>query len=179
PHDVHTRHAVRRDGDSRAASALGGRPRRWAGRVLRDVARQLRATDRDPPRPQGEAPRELRAPPAPARAQVDRGSPGPERLTMASPLRPIAILTAAAVAIFAALAPHATAATACAPKVATVASVQGTVEVTRAGATDASPLVRDDVLCAGDTVRVGAKSRADVVQLDQTLLRLAANTAIT
>ena len=98
---------------------------------------------------------------------------------MASPLRPIAILTAAAVAIFAAPAPHATAATACAPKVATVASVQGTVEVTRAGATDASPLVRDDVLCAGDTVRVGAKSRADVVQLDQTLLRLAANTAIT
>src|SRR5258706_13911164 len=71
------------------------------------------------------------------------------------------------------------AAPACTPKIATVASVQGTVEVQRAGAGEWLTVARDDVLCAGDTVRVGVKSRADVVQLDETLLRLAANTSIT
>ncbi len=88
-------------------------------------------------------------------------------------------LTALGVMVVLAAAASAQAAPACTPKIATLASVQGTVEVQRAGAGEWLALARDDVLCAGDTVRVGVKSRADVVQLDETLLRLAANTSIT
>src|SRR5882724_1091186 len=168
---------VRRGASRRVCPACSSaRWRFWSAVRARRVSAP---TARDPSRSQGEAPRELRAPPFATRAKADRGSSGPERVSMRNPLRSAMMLTAIAVTVGVSPARYATAAATCEPKVATVASVQGTVEVTRAGTTDASPLARDDVLCVGDTIRVGPKSRADVVQLDQTLLRLAANTSIT
>jgi tetratricopeptide (TPR) repeat protein len=67
----------------------------------------------------------------------------------------------------------------CEPKVARIVSVQGTVEARRAGAAEWQAVVRNDTFCPGDAIRVQEKSRADVMQLDETLLRLAANTTIT
>jgi hypothetical protein len=71
------------------------------------------------------------------------------------------------------------AASTCEPKVARIVSVQGTVEAKRAGTEEWQAVARDDAFCAGDTIRVQPKSRADVMQRDETLLRLAANTTIT
>ena len=58
-------------------------------------------------------------------------------------------------------------------------SVQGTVEARRAGAAQWEPVKLNDTFCAGDAIRVGDKSRADVSLLNQSVLRLNANSAIT
>src|SRR5438093_2650685 len=58
-------------------------------------------------------------------------------------------------------------------------SVQGTVEARRAGATAWQPVRLNDTFAAGDTIRVGGRSRADLAMLDQSVLRLNANTELT
>jgi len=58
-------------------------------------------------------------------------------------------------------------------------SVQGTVEAQRAGAAQWQAVKLNDTFCAGDKIRVGDKSRADVSLLNQSVLRLNANSAIT
>ncbi len=63
--------------------------------------------------------------------------------------------------------------------IATVVSVQGTVEAQRAGGTEWQPVKLKDTLQAGDKIRVRDKSRADLAMLDQSVLRLNANTTIT
>lgn len=68
---------------------------------------------------------------------------------------------------------------ACDPAPAKVTSVQGTVDARFSGNADWRPLARNDLLCPGDSIRVGQRSRADISLLDQSVLRLNAGSAIT
>ena len=74
--------------------------------------------------------------------------------------------------------PYAAVAQTCEKPVATVVSVQGTVESQRVGDTQWQPAQLHDTYCPGDTLRVQARSRADVAMLNQSVLRLNANTTI-
>src|SRR5262245_2939634 len=76
------------------------------------------------------------------------------------------------------LSPYAALAQTCEKPVAKVVSVQGTVESQRVGATQWQPVQFNDTYCPGDTLRVQARSRADVAMLNQSVLRLNANTTI-
>src|SRR5262245_65705841 len=77
------------------------------------------------------------------------------------------------------LSPYATLAQTCEQPVAKVVSVQGTVESQRVGDTQWQPVQFNDTYCPGDTLRVQARSRADVAMLNQSVLRLNAHTTIT
>jgi uncharacterized protein YaiE (UPF0345 family) len=63
--------------------------------------------------------------------------------------------------------------------IARTVSVQGTVEVRRTGTVTWQPVRLNDTFSAGDTVRVGGQSRADLQLLDQSVLRLNADTELT
>src|SRR5262245_41067255 len=67
----------------------------------------------------------------------------------------------------------------CASPVAKLVSVQGTVEWRRAGETEWQAVSPNQAFCAGDAIRVLARSRADILEGAQTALRLNANTTIT
>jgi tetratricopeptide (TPR) repeat protein len=67
----------------------------------------------------------------------------------------------------------------CERPAATAVAVQGSVEAKRTGGAQWQPLHLNDRLCAGDEVRVGDRSRADVSLLGQSVLRINANSAIT
>jgi tetratricopeptide (TPR) repeat protein len=71
------------------------------------------------------------------------------------------------------------AATTCEPWVARIVSVQGNVEVSRAGQAQWQPAGLNDTYCAGDRIQVGERSRADVALINQPVLRLDQNTTIT
>src|SRR5574341_1273006 len=71
------------------------------------------------------------------------------------------------------------AATVCDPGVAKMVSVQGNVEVRRAGQTQSQPARLNENYCAGDRIQVGDKSRADIALVNQPVLRLDQNTIIT
>jgi len=71
------------------------------------------------------------------------------------------------------------AATTCDPPVAKMVSVQGNVEVRRAGQAQSQPARLNDTYCPGDRIQVGEKSRADVALVNQPVLRLDQNTVIT
>jgi tetratricopeptide (TPR) repeat protein len=73
---------------------------------------------------------------------------------------------------------QATAAPGCDPAPARATSVQGTVESTRAGQTAWQPVKLNDTFCPGDQIRVQSRSRADIALLNQSVLRLNANSAI-
>ena len=60
--------------------------------------------------------------------------------------------------------------------IAKVVSVQGTVEAQRVGSGAWQPVRLNETFAAGDSIRVGARSRADLAMLDQSVLRLNANT---
>jgi tetratricopeptide (TPR) repeat protein len=75
--------------------------------------------------------------------------------------------------------PYAAPAATCERPVAKAVSVQGTVESQRAGDTQWQPVQLNDTYCPGDTIRVQERSRADVALLNQSVLRLNANTTIT
>lgn len=66
----------------------------------------------------------------------------------------------------------------CEPPAATVVSVQGAVEAKRVGAAAWQPVVLEDRLCAGDSVRTGASSRADILLGDQSVLRVREQTVL-
>ena len=76
-------------------------------------------------------------------------------------------------------APAVAASSECEPPVATIVSVQGSVEVRRAGEIkwQAAPL--NDRVCAGDTIRVQGQSRAAIALVNETILRLDQNTTLT
>src|SRR5689334_2576556 len=59
------------------------------------------------------------------------------------------------------------AAAACDPWVARLVSVQGSVEVRRAGQTQWEPARLNGIYCAGDRIQVGEKGRADVALANQ------------
>jgi tetratricopeptide (TPR) repeat protein len=81
--------------------------------------------------------------------------------------------------LMALLYPYAALTQTCEKPVAKVVSVQGTVESQRVGATQWQPTQLNDTYCPGDTLRVQERSRADVAMLNQSVLRLNANTTIT
>jgi tetratricopeptide (TPR) repeat protein len=68
---------------------------------------------------------------------------------------------------------------ACDPAPARAVSVQGTVESKRAADSQWLPVKLNDTFCPGDSIRVQANSRADVAMLNQSVLRLNANSTIT
>ena len=63
--------------------------------------------------------------------------------------------------------------------IARAVSVQGAVEARRTGATAWQPVKLNDTYAPGDTIRVRERSRADLAMLDQSVLRLNANTELT
>ena len=67
----------------------------------------------------------------------------------------------------------------CEPWVAKLVSVQGNVQVRRAGETQWQPVRLDETYCAGDMIRVQEHSRAAVVLRNEINLRLDQNTTIT
>src|SRR6266542_5110674 len=74
--------------------------------------------------------------------------------------------------------PLSTAAAQCDPWVAKMVSVQGVVEVRRAGQTQWVPARLNDLYCGGDQVQVGERSRADLALINQPVVRLDQNTTI-
>ena len=66
----------------------------------------------------------------------------------------------------------------CEPAAARVVSVQGTVELQRAGAAVWMAATLDEALCLGDTIRVGRASRAALVLANDALLRLDQRTTL-
>ena len=63
-------------------------------------------------------------------------------------------------------------------QIARAVSVQGTVESQRTGQSAWTPVKVDDTYSAGDTIRVGPRSRADLALLDRSVLRLNENTTL-
>ncbi|HEX9787458.1 MAG TPA: FecR family protein, partial [Candidatus Binatia bacterium] len=74
--------------------------------------------------------------------------------------------------------PVSTAAAPCDPWVAKMVSVQGVVEVRRAGQTQWIAARLNDLYCGGDQVQVGERSRADLALINQPVVRLDQNTTI-
>src|SRR4030065_1190296 len=72
---------------------------------------------------------------------------------------------------------HAVAET-CQRPVAVAVSVQGEVKTKRGDAADWVQVRRKDAFCPGDTVRVMERSRADLLLINETTLRLDQNTEI-
>jgi hypothetical protein len=66
----------------------------------------------------------------------------------------------------------------CAPAIARLVSVQGTVELRRAGTDPWQPGRLDDPVCVGDTVRVAATSRAALAFVNDSVLSLDARTTL-
>ena len=66
----------------------------------------------------------------------------------------------------------------CKSPVAVAVSVQGEVNARRGNAADWEPVRRKDTFCPGDAVRVMAQSRADLLLINETTLRLDQNTEI-
>lgn len=77
------------------------------------------------------------------------------------------------------LCPNASTAKTCEQWIAKVVSVQGTVESRSVGETQWQPVKLNDTYCPGDVIRVLEKSRADLVLINQSVLRLKANSEIT
>jgi hypothetical protein len=96
--------------------------------------------------------------------------------------RAAALLLALAMALDAS--PHAAlaeeaSARACESPAAKLVSVQGTVEWRRAGETAWQAATPDQPFCPGDAIRVLPRSRADLLEGNQTALRLNGNTTLT
>ncbi len=77
------------------------------------------------------------------------------------------------------LSPHAFPADTPEQWVAKAVSVQGTVEARRVGETQWQPVKLNDTFRPGDTIRVQERSRADLQLLNQSVLRLNANSTLT
>jgi tetratricopeptide (TPR) repeat protein/predicted porin len=67
----------------------------------------------------------------------------------------------------------------CERTVARMVSVQGIVQVKRAGETQWQRVKLNETYCPGDVIQVGERSRADVALINQPVLRLDQNTVIT
>ena len=67
----------------------------------------------------------------------------------------------------------------CDPWIARIVSVQGRVEVYRAGQAQPQPARLNDTYCPGDQISVGERSRADVALLNEPIIRLDQNTTLT
>ena len=91
----------------------------------------------------------------------------------------LAVTAALALSAGSAFAQSTVATKACEPAPARAMSVQGTVEARRADEAQWQPVKLNDTFCPGDAIRVQDRSRADLALLNQSVLRLNANSAIT
>ena len=80
--------------------------------------------------------------------------------------------------VIALLSPHASFAVTCEKPIATVVSVQGSVEAQRVSETQWQQAKLNDTFCPGDKLRVNRRSRAEVA-LAKSILRLNSNTTLT
>ena len=71
------------------------------------------------------------------------------------------------------------AAPACSQAVATMVSLQGIVEIRRVSANSWEPARLNDAYCAGDRIKVGERSRADLAFARQPIIRLDQNSTLT
>src|SRR4051812_3083655 len=71
------------------------------------------------------------------------------------------------------------AAPACQPALATMVSLQGSVEVRRVSTNSWQPARLNDAYCAGDRIKVGERSRADLAFARQPIIRLDQNSILT
>ena len=94
-------------------------------------------------------------------------------------LRLLAVVAAAVLPVGGVLAQGASSGKPCEPAPAKAVSVQGTVESKGPADAQWQPVKLNDTFCPGDSIRVQAKSRADITLLDQSVLRLNANSTIT
>ncbi len=67
---------------------------------------------------------------------------------------------------------------ACDPWISKIVSIQGSVEVKRNNGTRWQPTHLEDIFCPGDRIRVGANSRAAIVLVNETVMRLDQRTTI-
>jgi tetratricopeptide (TPR) repeat protein len=67
----------------------------------------------------------------------------------------------------------------CEPPAGQLVSVQGSIELRPAGQTQWQPAQSDDVLCAGDMIRMGERSRGAIAFPNDTFLRLDQKTTVT
>jgi tetratricopeptide (TPR) repeat protein len=67
---------------------------------------------------------------------------------------------------------------ACDPWISKIVSIQGSVEVKRNNGTRWHPTHLEDIFCPGDRIRVGANSRAAIVLVNETVMRLDQRTTI-
>jgi tetratricopeptide (TPR) repeat protein len=105
---------------------------------------------------------------------------GIERIPMqrAAVMKGLAALVSAIVLIYLALLESAVAQEACEPAVGRIISVQGTVEVRREGTAAWRRAGLEQLLCRGDSIRVGSLSRAAVALANQSVLRIDQNTTL-
>jgi len=105
---------------------------------------------------------------------------GIERIPMqrAVDMKGFAALVSAIVLIFLALLESAVAEEACEPTVGRIISIQGTVEVQREGTAAWRPAGLEQLLCRGDSIRVGSLGRAAVALANQSVLRIDQNTTL-
>jgi len=71
------------------------------------------------------------------------------------------------------------AAPACSQAAATMVSLQGIVEIRRVSANSWEPARLNDAYCAGDRIKVGERSRADLAFARQPIIRLDQNSTLT
>ena len=88
------------------------------------------------------------------------------------------LLAISAFALLVSHTPKAVAAPACEPNVGKAVSVQGVVEMNRAGQVTWQTVGQGETFCAGDSVRAASRSRAAILLANQTLIRLDEDTAI-
>jgi hypothetical protein len=93
--------------------------------------------------------------------------------------RLLAVMAAAVLPVGAVLAQGASSGKPCEPAPAKAVSVQGTVESKRPADAQWQPVKLNDTFCPGDSIRVQAKSRADIMLLNQSVMRLNANSTLT
>ncbi len=87
-------------------------------------------------------------------------------------------LIAAAVALLTLLASAARAAEPCANRVGQVVALQGAVDLQPSGSRGWRPAELEQALCGGDLIRVGERSRAAIVLLDDGVIRIDENTTM-
>lgn len=87
-------------------------------------------------------------------------------------------LIASAVTLFSVVSSAVCAAEPCIVPVGRVASLQGSVDLQRDGLRTWRPAALEQALCAGDLIRVGSRSRAAVVLLDDGVIRIDENTTL-
>src|SRR2546428_2124364 len=110
---------------------------------------------------------------------MNHSTPGAASRHLCSAFGLLSVVGALALPVSSAFAQVAPAAKPCEPAPARAVSVQGTVEARRVAQPEWQPVKLNDTFCPGDSIRVQERSRADIALLNQSVLRLNANSTLT